>query len=257
MNRKTADHWAGLEVSDDDMSHTAINMLESMFSIDDDPEHVIFIMKEAVEAGAAPVEMLANTAVWLMNRGGKRDQEACAAGRRLLRELETEVPSAKFNLAVEILKRPARPHQLTHALRMVTEVAQASVETRLRASALAVMGQMHASGLGCRANLQTGAKYYAQAAELGNDVAAYNLGLFYHGKTAGWPEINMDKAAYFYELAVAKGNLEAQTNLGCLHYLQVIQNADRKYGHDLLRRSAADGDLVAVETLSLFSSAGI
>ena len=257
MNRKTAEQWAGLEISDDDMSHTAINMLESMFSIDDDPEHVIFIMKEVVEADSAPIEILVNTAVWLMNRGGKRGKDAYAAGRRLLRELEPEVPSAKFNLAVETLKRPAYPHQLAHALRMVTEVAHSPVETRLRASALAVMGQMHASGLGCRANLQMGAKYYAEAAELGNDVAAYNLGLFYHGKTAGWLEINMDKAAYFYELAAAKGNLEAQTNLGCLHYLQVTQNADRKHGHDLLRRSAADGDLVAVETLSLFRSAGI
>ncbi|NBP57661.1 sel1 repeat family protein [bacterium] len=78
------------------------------------------------------------------------------------------------------------------------------------------VGEMYECGTKeIEANLESAAEYYHKAADLGDFVAEYNLGVFYQYGTGVMAD--QEKANQFLERASSKGHCSAMLNLGLLH----------------------------------------
>lgn len=78
------------------------------------------------------------------------------------------------------------------------------------------VGEMYEGGTKeIEANLEFAAEYYHKAADLGDFVAEYNLGVFYQYGTG--VKVDQEKANQFLERASSKGHPSAILNLGLLH----------------------------------------
>lgn len=183
----------------------------------------------------------------------KKNQSAKSGGIELLHWLcENGVLAAKFNLAIEKLKGnylvKITPDDVITLLIQV--IVKEDNNEELVALAYKSLADCYYKGYGVKKDLDVALGYFKQSADFGDWEAAFNTGLFYHGKIGdGEKYLDFNRAAYYYKLATEQGHLHAQTNLGLLHITKSIDKSDVEYGIHLLKKSICDGDRVAKEIL--------
>ena len=111
--------------------------------------------------------------------------------------------------------------------------------TAVEAIELNASGDSFFYGDGCACNRRKAVGFYRKAAELGYDVAQYNLGYCYE---EGLGVLKSGrKASHWYRLAAEQGNAKAQNNLGnCYAWGYGVQK-DLKEAFNWYSRSAAQG----------------
>lgn len=185
-------------------------------------------------------------------------QPARAAGQDLLAQLAQGCSNvALYNLAISKLTGDNTPVDPDGANTLLERVIATEQEDRtLLSLAINAMADTFFFGWGKPLELARALKLYQRAATLGCDEAAYNAGLFYHGKIKAWPgALDYNKAAHYYVIAAAAGHNFAITNLAVLHAGELIDGADPEYGERVLRMQAAEGDQEAAKALPILAAA--
>lgn len=194
-------------------------------------------------------ENASDIAIWMVGRG---DKQGVAHGIRLLKYLSLQgLASAMFNLAIEKIKGQCLNRDFVGANTLLERViAEEKQDIALVGEAMNVLADSYRIGRGRKINLAAALDLYMQAADRGVAEAAFNAGLFFHGKipSAGI-QYQPSKAAHYYEIAADMGNIPARTNLGLLHACEVFPTAVKAHGLKLLRMSVADGDAYAQDAL--------
>lgn len=81
--------------------------------------------------------------------------------------------------------------------------------------------------------------------EIGNDDAMNDLGGMYYDGHRGF-EQSFEKAVYYYDMAAANGNRQAQENLGYCYYYGRIGEPDYKKAFHYFALGAFDGHLISL-----------
>lgn len=117
------------------------------------------------------------------------------------------------------------------------------------------LGVAYRDGLGTEADASKAVHWFEFAAARGDDTAAFNLGaLFDEGKMV--PEDNQMAVAW-YDLAAKRGNTDAMINLGLMYQSGEGIAANQEKAAELYAKAASMGDKFGAQKLAEMQAAGI
>lgn len=116
------------------------------------------------------------------------------------------------------------------------------------------LGLMHAFGLGVDKDPVAAAAWYRKSAEQGYDKAQAVLGLFY-ASGVGVPR-NVQEAVRWWKLAAAQGNADAQFNLGMSYWTGEGVPQDFDAANEQLRKTVPAGSRYGRTVLGTLSRSG-
>ena len=105
------------------------------------------------------------------------------------------------------------------------------------------------------ANIELAVEFYFQAAELGDLIAEYNLGVFYKFGTG--VEVNKENSAMYLERAASKDHASANLNLGLLYQEGVNGGPDYKKAMSYFNRAAELGNPKAEGCIAVLYQHGL
>ena len=120
--------------------------------------------------------------------------------------------------------------------------------------ALFEIGSRYAEGRGMEMDLAKAAQWYELAAEQGLAPAQYRIGNFYEKGTG--VERDIAKAKMWYQLAAEQGNVSAMHNLGVLYAMGAEGTADHETAARWFRRAADMGVTDSQFNLGILSAKG-
>ena len=116
------------------------------------------------------------------------------------------------------------------------------------------IGHMYDNGLGVEKNLQTSARWYQKAAEMGFKVAQFNLGLCYQ-KGEGIQK-NMGEAIKWFRKSAEQGYPDAEAKMGYLTAVGQGVKQDLPEALRWYRLAAEHGDVSSYAAIGLFYAQG-
>lgn len=190
----------------------------------------------------------------LLHSGNTENQKA---GIQLLEGLAGVGHSgAAYNLAVAKLDGSVIEPDPSGANLLCEQALLTAEDPRLRGLIMNTLAQSKMLGRGCEIDHLSAVNMFEQAAMLGCADAAFNAGLYWHGKVKSMTAIrDYDRAATMYALAADLGNVAGQTNLGLLHYTEAMTPSDSEHGRRLLELSQLQGDHIAKATIKMVEDA--
>lgn len=117
------------------------------------------------------------------------------------------------------------------------------------------LGVAYRDGLGTQADVTKALTWFEKAAAEGDDTAAFNIGAIYDEGTM-LPADDQTAIAW-YDLAAQRGNTDAMINLGLMYESGEGITADAQKAVDLYRKAAEKGDLFGAQKVMEFQELGM
>lgn len=116
------------------------------------------------------------------------------------------------------------------------------------------LGVAYRDGLGTEADVHQALRWFEKAAAAGDDTAAFNIAVIYDEGTL-LPADDQTAIAW-YDLAVARGNVDAMVNLGIMLETGEGIEADIQQAAEMYAQAAQKGDLFGANRLLALQEAG-
>ncbi|AYC99478.1 tetratricopeptide repeat protein [Neorhizobium sp. NCHU2750] len=117
------------------------------------------------------------------------------------------------------------------------------------------LGVAYRDGLGTTANVKTALDWFEKAAAAGDDTAAFNIGSIYdEGKLVPADD---QTAIAWYDLAAQRGNVDAMINLAIMYETGEGITANMQKAADLYRQAAEKGDMFGASKYIQLQELGI
>lgn len=191
-------------------------------------------------------------ALWMYDRHGAAGAVHGELILAWLAKLDDATASVIFNLAVKLNANIEGLGNFVETFQLLKSAcARETEQTLLRGMILTSLASAYLNGQGVKKNFRQAVLCLEEAADIGNSEAMFNLGMLFTGRDVETPleAVDFELGMKYYEAAAHLGCVRSQTNLGILHFRELVDGADKEYGHTLLRRSAAVGDAIANEAL--------
>lgn len=117
------------------------------------------------------------------------------------------------------------------------------------------LGVAYRDGLGTQPDVQKALQWFEKAAAEGDDTAAFNIGVIYdEGQLV---DTDDQTAIAWYDLAAQRGNIDAMINLGIMYETGEGIPANAEKAAEMYRQAAEKGDMFAASKYVEFQELGV
>lgn len=195
-------------------------------------------------------------AMWMLDHP---DEDVIAQGVNLMSWVDQRYESPLARVCVAMAKLDGHYCQVDEdgGFQLLESVLKMEdCDGNRRGLALIWLARCYSKGQGVAVNLSKAGKLFAEAALGGHGVAHHQAGEFFSGRlvpddSAMAQHLDFERAAQYYEKAIAAGVEEAQVSLGLLHIDKKLKASDLAHGLKLLRMAAHDGQAEAIAALRI------
>ncbi len=117
------------------------------------------------------------------------------------------------------------------------------------------LGVAYRDGLGTQPDVQKALQWFEKAAAEGDDTAAFNIGVIYD--EGHLVDADDQTAIAWYDLAAQRGNIDAMINLGIMYETGEGIPANAQKAAEMFRQAAEKGDMFAASKYVQFQELGV